>query len=117
MVVIPPNTRALLWEANRIKIQAAYDAFPFAKTFFIHGLGVRIITDELNIDFDYSLDGLEDGFDDWRIFMFMVGCDPQKWDPKGNMYRALRQWFTELETNGHIEMRDNLYYLSDCINY
>ena len=110
---VPPNTRALAWEANHSKIKAAYEAAPFANTFFIHGLGVRIKTNDIDIDFDYSEKGYEDGFDDWRIFMFLVGCDPEKWDPKGNLFRAIRQWFTELETNGHIKMRDNLYYLTD----
>jgi hypothetical protein len=110
---IPPNTRASVWEANHSKIRATYEAAPFAKTFFIHGLGVRIITDDINIDFDYSMEGYEDGFDDWRIFMFMIGCDPSKWDPKGKLFQAINQWVKDLELNAHIQMRDNLFYLQD----
>ena len=110
---VPPNTRALAWEANRSKIKAAYEAAPFAKTFFIHGLGVRIKTDDIDIDFDYSEKGYEDGFDDWRIYEFIIGYDPEKWDPDGNLFTVVNQWFKSLESKGSIRMRDNLYYLTD----
>jgi hypothetical protein len=110
---IPPTIRAFEWEARHSKIKTAYESNPFAEVFFIHGLGVRIVTDDINIDFDYSLNGYEDGFDDWRIFLFAIGGDPSKWDPKGTLCKAFSQWFKELEAKGCIKMRDNLYYLSE----
>ncbi|HPQ40746.1 MAG TPA: hypothetical protein PLV45_10270, partial [bacterium] len=110
---VPPTIRAMTWIARSAEIKAAYEVDPFAKTFYIHGMGVQIVTDDINIDFDYSLNGYEDGFDDWRIFMFIVGGDSSKWDPEVHLYKAIGQWFEDLESKGLIQMRDNLFYLQN----
>ena len=110
---IPEDIRALDWATRHAELRRSYDACPFAEIFRIHGYGLEIQVGDLYIDYDYSENGSADGFDSWRIFVYMMagrfdntGSDKHISDRVGN-------WFDELIQRGRIEKLDNLYYLKN----
>lgn len=108
---IPENTRALDWAIRSREVRTTYDACPFASVFRIHGYGLEIQVDDLYIDFDYSEQGLADGFDSWRIFVYIMAG---RFDNRGidkQISDRVDKWFDELIQLGRIERLDNLYYL------
>ncbi|ADB15840.1 hypothetical protein Psta_1158 [Pirellula staleyi DSM 6068] len=108
---IPENIRALDWAVHSCELRKSYDVCPFANVFRIHGYGLEIQVDDLHVDFDYSEQGLADGFDSWRIFVYIMAG---RFDNRGtdkHISDRVDGWFDELIQLGRIEKRDNLYYL------
>lgn len=107
---IPENIRALDWTIRSCELRKSYDLCPFANVFRIHGYGLEIQVDDLYIDFDFSEQGLADGFDSWRIFVYIMAG---RFDNRGadkHISDRVDRWFNELIQLGCIEKLDNLYY-------
>ena len=109
---IPEDIRALDWATRYGELRKSYDACPFANVFRIHGYGLEIQVDDLYIDFDYSEQGLANGFDSWRIFVYIMAG---RFDNRGadkHVSDRVDKWFDELIQLSRIEKLDNLYYLN-----
>ncbi len=110
---IPEDIRALDWDTRYRELRKSYDACPFANVFRIHGYGLEIQVDDLYIDYDYSEKGLADGFDSWRIFVYIMAG---RFDNRGtdkHISDRVDSWFDELIQLGQVEKLDNLYYLKN----
>ncbi|MCU0719350.1 MAG: hypothetical protein MUC83_06585 [Pirellula sp.] len=110
---VPEDIRAFDWATRYTEVRKAYDEFPFADVFRIHGYGVEVQIGDFYIDFDYSQDGLADGFDSWRIFVYMMAG---RFDNRGSdkhISDRIDSWFDELNQQGRIKKLDNLYYLTN----
>lgn len=110
---IPENIRALEWAIRSRELRKSYDACPFASVFRIHGYGLEIEVDDLYIDFDYSEQGLADGFDSWRIFVYIMAGQFDNRGTDKHISDRIDKWFDELIQLGRIEKLDNLYYLTN----
>ncbi len=109
----PEDIRALDWATRYAELRKAYDACPFADVFRIHGYGLEIQVGDLYIDYDYSENSLADGFDSWRIFVYIM---TGRFDNRGSdkhISDRVDNWFDELIKHGRIEKLDNLYYLAN----
>jgi hypothetical protein len=69
---VPQDIRAFEWALQHSEIRDAYNASPFAEIFRPHGYGLELKIGNLYIDFDYSETGRADGFDAWRIFVYLT---------------------------------------------
>lgn len=108
---IPEDIRALDWVLCSRELREAYDVCPFASIFRIHGYGLEIQVDDLYVDFDYSIQGWADGFDSWRIFVYIMAGRFDNRGPDKQVSDRVDEWFRELIQLERIEKRDNLYYL------
>lgn len=109
---VAPNTKAMEWVAVRESIREEYQSNPFADKFYPHGCGLEIAVDGLYIDFDYSREGYADGFDAWRLYVYLMAGDFNNNGPDNYICDRVFDWFEGLVTEGTIVQLDNLYYLS-----
>ena len=110
---VPKDIRASDWATRYPELRKAYDVLPFADVFRIHGYGLEIQIGDFYVDFDYSRDGLADGFDSWRIFLYLMAG---RFDNRGSdkhISDRIDSWFDELIRQGRIKKLDNLYYLTN----
>ncbi len=108
---IPVNINADEWAKNYTDLRRKYDANPFADIFKIHGYGVEMMINELYIDFDYSIEGREDGFDAWKLFTYLTAGDYDCNTSDDAIHDKLRGWCNKLIKSGKIQKLDNLCYL------
>lgn len=87
------------------------------KDFFIeyafHGVGCSISTTKIEVDFDFDFDCKLNGFDVWRLWLFV--CDSEL-DGKFDVFKDkvfLEKSFSYLELNGLVKQKDALYYFSN----
>jgi hypothetical protein len=109
---VAPNTKAMDWWLVREQVRQQYAANPFAKQFYPHGSGLELAMDDLYIDFDYSNEGHPDGFDKWRLYVYLMGGKFNNNGPDNYIYQRMSAWFDGLALAGKIVHRDNLYYLA-----
>jgi hypothetical protein len=79
-----------------------------------HGIGCRIQTPSLVIDWDYGYEGRTDGFDLWQLQCFVEDSTPNY--PEFRNQQVLAEAFQEAIEAGLIHqpyrsVQDNLYYL------
>ncbi|MBA4029554.1 MAG: hypothetical protein C0478_01350 [Planctomyces sp.] len=110
---IPYDIRALEWAFRSAENRRSYMASPFAEIFRIHGYGIELKIGDLHIDFDYSESGRPDGFDSWRIFIFITDGKYGHTDSDDHISERVDEWFKELVRIGRIERLDNLYYFTE----
>lgn len=110
---VPEDIPALDWATRSRELRKSYDACPFATVFRIHGYGLEIQVDDFYIDYDYSEKGLPDGFDSWRIFVYIMAGRFDNRRSDKHLSDRVRNWFDELIKLEQIEKLDNLYYLKD----
>ncbi len=110
---IPEDIPAVTWSYYYGEILDVYERNPFADHFFPHGLGLAIKVDDLSIDFDFSMNGLPDGFDPWRLARHMsenaTGSDDREWPS----YQEATEWVNQLVAEGKAVRLDNLFYLTE----
>ena len=109
---VPEDIHAMEWATRYSDIRKRYDASPFADIFEMHGYGLELQVGDLYIDFDYSERGCADGFDSWRIFVYVMAG---KFDNRGldkHISDRIDDWFDDLISAGRIAELDNLYYLT-----
>jgi hypothetical protein len=108
---VAPDTKALEWVAVRESLREEHQSNPFADKFYPHGYGLELAINDLYIDYDYSREGYPDGFDKWRLYVYLMGGKFNNSGPDDYIYQRLSGWFDELEVAGKIVEKDNLYYL------
>ena len=109
----PEDMRALDWASRHSELRAAYDVCPFAEVFRIHGYGLEIRVGDLHIDFDYSELGLPDGFDPWRVFVYIMAGHSRNRLSEEKTSKLVDIWFDDLIQKGQVQKLDNLYYLTN----
>lgn len=110
---IPEDIRALEWSLRHREITDAYNAAPFAEIFKPHGYGLELKIGDLYIDYDYSETGRADGFDAWRIFVYLTAGQFDNNGPDEHLSDRIDEWFSEMIDSGYIIRGDNLYYIND----
>ncbi len=108
---VPVDIPALEWSLRHNEICEAYASKPFADAFTPHGYGLEFQTGDLYIDYDYSERGRPDGFDAWRIFVYLLAGDYDCNGPDDHLQERVSRWFETLVRTRKIEQLDNLYYL------
>ena len=89
------------------------DGSPFADTFRPHGYGLELQIGDLYIDYDYSQTGRADGFDSWRIFVYLMAG---QFDNRGQdkyISDQIDNWIETLLLGRATQKLDNLYYFAD----
>lgn len=112
---LPVDIRALDWVFQSRSVRKRYAENPFAQIFRPHGYGLELKVGDLHIDYDYSSEGRPDGFDAWRLYVYMMGT---KFDDRDeDLIDHIREWIDKLHSSGRLIRPDNLYYLVDngCI--
>lgn len=109
---IRQDTTALDWATRLAEIRAAYQLDPFADVFKPHGYGLELQIGNLYIDYDYSESGRPDGFDAWRIFVYITAGKFDNTGADKHITERVHSWFDELIQTGQIAKLDNLYYLN-----
>ncbi|MDB4786701.1 MAG: hypothetical protein P8M30_19855 [Planctomycetaceae bacterium] len=109
---IPEDITAMDWAESYCNIRDAYNSAPFAEIFMPHGYGLEIKIGDLYIDYDYSKTGRADGFDDWRIFVFMMAGQFDNNGPDKHIADRVYEWFRELVESKYLVKKDNLYYIN-----
>jgi hypothetical protein len=109
---IPQDIRAIDWALRHGEIRDAYNACPFADVFRPHGYGLELKIGDLYIDYDYSETGRADGFDAWRLFVYITGGEFDNNGPDANLSCRVDQWIRQLVESEQIIRVDNLYYLN-----
>jgi hypothetical protein len=112
---VPQDIHALDWALHRGEVQAAYDTCPFADVFRPHGYGLELKIGDLYIDYDYSETGRVDGFDAWRIFIYITTGQFDNNGPDIHISDRIDQWFQHLFDTGRIVRLDNLYYITPAV--
>ncbi len=70
----PDSNRDWSW---RIRELTPEIILPSGTTLHPHGYGIRVISENLNVDFDWGDNGEPDGFDGWRLYWFSLENCPQ----------------------------------------
>ncbi|HZF50866.1 MAG TPA: hypothetical protein VE093_19535 [Polyangiaceae bacterium] len=70
--------------------------------FSFHGIGCRAIVDDVEVDFDFGLDGRADGFDAWRLWLF-ARQKPKKY-PQFQRQEDIKAALERLARSGEIEI-------------
>jgi hypothetical protein len=99
------------WGSRYTEIRDAYNANPFAEIFSPHGYGLELKVGDLYIDYDYSETGRPDGFDAWRIFVYVTAGQYDNNGPDKYLCDRIFQWFDEITQSGYIVQLDNLHYI------
>jgi len=113
---IAENIPAREWAFKYPEIQQSYDSCPFADDFRPHGYGLELQIGDLYIDYDYSEMGLADGFDSWRVFVYVMVGQFDNWGQDKYISDRIDTWIEGLIRDGRIERWDNLYYLTNKPN-
>ena len=111
---IPQDIRAVDWASRLTEIRDAYNASPFAEIFSPHGYGLELKIGDLYIDYDYSETGRADGFDAWRIFVYLTAGQFDNNGPDEYLSDRIDEWFREMIDSGYLIRGDNLYYINDA---
>lgn len=109
---IPLNITAFDWASQLLEISDVYGDDPFADVFQPHGYGLELQIGDLYIDYDYSRSGRPDGFDAWRIFVYITAGKYDNNGPDKHIYDRVDEWFVELIQAELVTKLDNLYYLN-----
>ena len=110
---VPENIPAMEWAGLSPSIGQEFAKSPFADVFRPHGFGLELRIGELCIVYDYSIEGRADGFDAWRIFVYMTGGNYDCRGTDKDLCGRVFDWFEQLDRAGHLTRPDNLYYLVD----
>ncbi len=83
--------------------------------YYFHGIGLCVTFPDRTIDWDFGYNGSLDGFDLWRLWIFVTEGTDQF--PEFKAKKALEKAFKEAEIQGIIQKRfrnfqDELYYFS-----
>ena len=114
---LPPDIPAIEWADQYSNILKQFAARPFADVFIPHGFGLELRIGDFYIDFDYSKEGRPDGFDEWRIFVYITAGKYDNRGPDQYLRDRIFDWFVELRQSGKVTQHsDNLYYLIDQEN-
>ena len=105
------NIPALDWVDRYTEILCKYEAQPFADVFVPHGFGLELKMGEFYIDYDYSKTGRPDGFDAWRIYVYLMAGNYDNNGPDNYFCNRVFQWIDELARSGRLIKEDSLYYL------
>ena len=108
---IPLDIPALEWAARLTEVLEAYTASPFAHIFKPHGFGLELRIGDLYIDYDYSESGRPDGFDAWRLFVYLTAGDYDNNGPDLHLSDRIDEWFDKQVTDAKFVKLDNLYYV------
>ena len=103
---------AVEWATRFPEIRDAYNENPFAEIFSPHGFGLELKIGDLYIDYDYSQTGRPDGFDAWRIFVYVTAGEYDNNGPDKYFCDRIFQWFGEMVQSGYIVQLDNLHYIN-----
>ncbi|HSG69757.1 MAG TPA: hypothetical protein VLA12_05050 [Planctomycetaceae bacterium] len=109
---IPEDIRALEWSLRHCELRDAYNAAPFAEIFKPHGYGLELKIGDLYIDYDYSETGRADGFDAWRIFVYLIAGQFDNNGSDEQLSDRIDEWFRELIDSGYVIRGDKLYYIN-----
>ena len=104
---------ALHWVDRYMEIMCKYEAQPFADVFAPHGFGLELKIGEFYIDYDYSRTGQPDGFDAWRIYVYLMAGNYDNNGPDKHFCDRVFQWIDELAQSGRLIKEDSLYYLNN----
>ena len=110
---VPQDMLAIDWVCQSSRFRQQFARRPFADVFRPHGFGLELRIADFYIDYDYSTEGRPDGFDAWRLFVYITAG---KYDNDGaDQYLCDRvfDWVDELNSAGRLTHPDNLYYLAD----
>ncbi|MDJ1481724.1 hypothetical protein QNI16_14585 [Cytophagaceae bacterium YF14B1] len=106
------------WVAGQIPQMGFIHVNGILSSYQFHGIGCRVTIRKQTIDFDYGRDHRTDGFDPWRIFLFLR--DKTK-DPLSTLsVKELETLFGVLEKNGVIQkpsmsLGSHLYYFNSYL--
>jgi hypothetical protein len=109
---VPEDVAAVEWALRHAEIRDAYQANPFADIFSPHGFGLELKIGDLYIDYDYSETGRPDGFDDWRLFVYLTAGQFDNNEASGDVSVRVREWVNEMARLGYFVHLDNLYYIN-----
>ncbi|OVE76073.1 hypothetical protein BVX97_02265 [bacterium E08(2017)] len=109
---VSPDIKAIDWVNSYSDVMEKYKNNPFAITFYPHGFGLELAVGDLYIDYDYSKEGLPDGFDAWRLYVYIMAGDFNNNGPDDYFCHRVLEWFRKLESDGKVVQHDNLYYLA-----
>lgn len=102
---------AVDWALQHLELFEAYRKAPFAKIFRPHGYGLELKLNDLHIDYDYSREGRRDGFDAWRLFVYMKKGRFDNRGPDRLVCYRVEDWVNGLCESGRAIHPDNLCYL------
>lgn len=85
--------------------------------FSFHGVGCRIEKGETSVDFDFGPNGRIDGFDAWRLHVFVEDDPSPEESGIDTTERGLKVALKELLAKGMISQieGDSLYYLAGVV--
>lgn len=110
---VPENMPAIDWTRQYSSIRKKFAKKPFADLFEPHGFGLELKIGEFYIDYDYSTEGRVDGFDAWRLFVYITAGKFDNNGPDKHLRDRVFDWVEELYRAGRLTHPDNLYYLID----
>jgi hypothetical protein len=111
---VPPEMTAMDWVGQSSRFRTQFAQRPFADVFKPHGYGLELRIADFYIDFDYSTEGRSDGFDAWRLFVYITAGKYDNTGADGVLCGRVFEWFEELKSTGRIIHSDNLYYLAEA---
>ena len=71
-----------------------------------HGYGVELVLADVTIDFDWGENGEPDGFDAWRLYVFLLNNRPT--DTRTD--DEIQGWLDETLAEGELTMFGKLYF-------
>jgi hypothetical protein len=104
------------WVDRYPEIICKYNSQPFADVFTPHGHGLELKIGDFYIDYDYSRTGRPDGFDAWRIFVYLMAGQYDNNGPDKHFFDRVLQWIDQLAKSGKLIEEDYLYYLRTPMN-
>lgn len=110
---VPENIPAIDWTRQYSSVQKKFAEKPFADVFVPHGYGLELKIGELYIDYDYSTEGRADGFDAWRLFVYVTAGEFDNRGPDKHLRDRVFGWVDELHSSGRLTHPDNLYYVAN----
>ncbi len=110
------NIPALHWVDRYAEMMCKYEAQPFADVFRPHGFGLELKMGDFYIDYDYSKTGRPDGFDAWRIFVYLTAGDYDNNGPDKHLCDRVFRWMEQLTQSGAVIREDSLCYLASPVH-
>lgn len=102
---VPWPESTLDW-ALRIRENACQATLPLGAKLRPHGYGIEVVTENLNVDFDWGDKGEPDGFDGWRLYRFSIENCPQV----ACTHAQLNELLASALAEGSLVKSGSLYY-------
>lgn len=107
---VDKSITAFDWAFMASEMRAKHRSSPIAEIFRVHGNGLEFKDPQVHIDYDYSGSGRPNGFDDWRLLLFV---EANGLDCIHMTHEGFNAELKRLQLAGVLDKEPDLYFLAE----